>query len=101
MKWSVRNTRVETELGGLRLVVVDEQARRVVGRQMALCCCCCYSGCRTRQLIVTCRVGELAYRPQLACFAQPMTPPLVVGPCNLGRLLDLDWSVCMYVCTVV
>lgn len=30
MKWSVRNTRVETELGGLRLVVVDEQARELL-----------------------------------------------------------------------
>lgn len=31
MRWSVRNTRVETELGGLRLVVVDdEQARELL-----------------------------------------------------------------------
>lgn len=88
MRWSVRNTRVETELRGLRLAVVDEQARELLaGSGTVLCCCCCYSGCRTRQLIVTCRVGELAYRPQLA---QPMTPP-VAGPLQLWRLLSI-WT---------
>lgn len=78
-----------------QVVVGDEQAPEVVGRQRnGTVYCCCYSGCRTRQLIVTCRVGELAYRPQLA---QPMTPPKSWALAT-WRLLDLDWSAWLAVC---
>lgn len=104
MKWSVRNTRVETGLRGLRLVVVDEQARELLAGSgtVLLLLLQWLHGCRTRQLIVTCRVGELAYRPQLA---QPMTPP-VVGPLQPGGssrsgLALSTRSVCLTVCMAV
>lgn len=74
------------------LVVVDEQARELAGNGTV--CCCCYSGCRTRQLIVTCRVGELAYLPQLPSLADDS--PQSRAPAT-WRLLDLDWAA-LYVC---